>query len=261
MKGNFLAVDKNKYLGKGLKSIEILILAHIEEFQRNGEECYMTNEQFSHKFGESLATIKRAIAKLEEQNIIRRDTTFIEGNGRGNRQRKLYVNPVSEWKGQFDLTITMEGSKNTMEGSNVDNGRLKNEQWKDHNEPIKDNLKENIKDNLKESKSSFRTFKDLSLEEIDEIINKLKNGKPYIEIQKSYNLEFGSVNKNTIKELEEIRKERVYWINYNAEQLQKSNEPEIDYNRLFGNTKKKTQEEIDHDKMMEEMMNELFIEM
>lgn len=138
MENNFLAVNK-QYFGMGLKSIDLVIIGQIEEFKRNGCECYITNEQLSDMFGESVNTIKRSIKKLEEQKIISRKTSFIEGNGRSNRQRILLLNPKAQWKAHNELTI--------MEGSNVDNGRLKNEEWKAHNEPIKDNVKENKKDN------------------------------------------------------------------------------------------------------------------
>ena len=70
MDNNFLAVNKN-YFSMGLKSIDLLIIAQIEEFKRNGCECYMTNEQLSDLFGESVNTIKRSIKKLEQQKIIR----------------------------------------------------------------------------------------------------------------------------------------------------------------------------------------------
>ena len=148
MDNNFLAVNKN-YFSMGLKSIDLLIIAQIQEFKRNGCECYMTNEQFSDLFGESVNTIKRSIKKLEQQKIINRSTSFIEGNGRSNRQRILSLNPRTQWKAQNGPTINngrpIMGSP-LMEGSNIDDGRLKSEEWKAHNEPIKDNIKENIKD-------------------------------------------------------------------------------------------------------------------
>jgi predicted transcriptional regulator len=100
MTNNFLAINKD-YLGIGLKSIDILLISQIEEFQRNKCKCYVTNKQFSEMFGESESTIKRALDKLEECDIIKRTTTFIEGNGRGNRQRVLSVNHMKEWKVQI----------------------------------------------------------------------------------------------------------------------------------------------------------------
>ena len=88
MTNNFLAIDK-KYLNKQLKSMDILIIAQIEEFHRNGHECYITNKQFSDMFGESESTVKRSLDKLEELQMIKRDTVFVIGNSRSNRQRIL----------------------------------------------------------------------------------------------------------------------------------------------------------------------------
>lgn len=148
MDNNFLAVNKN-YFSMGLKSIDLLIIAQIEEFKRNGCECYMTNEQLSDLFGESVNTIKRSIKKLEQQKIINRSTSFVEGNGRSNRQRILSLNSITQWKAQNGPTINngrLIMDSPLMEGSNIDDGRPKSEEWKAHNEPIKDNIKENIKD-------------------------------------------------------------------------------------------------------------------
>lgn len=149
MENNFLAVNK-QYFGMGLKSIDLLIIAQIEEFKRNKCECFITNEQLADMFGESVNTIKRSIQKLEQLKIITRKTSFIEGNGRSNRQRILSLNPRAQWKAHNGLTIDngrLKMDSPLMEGSNVDNGRLKSEEWKAHNEPIKDNIKENKKDN------------------------------------------------------------------------------------------------------------------
>lgn len=140
MTNTFLAINK-KYLNLGLKSIDILIIAQIEEFERTNRQCYITNKQFSELFGESESTIKRSIDKLSEFNIISRHNTFIEGNGRSNKLRTLSLRSRKEWKGQIDPS-KMEGSKN-------DNGRFKTEEWKGHNEPIKEKKKEKIKEILK----------------------------------------------------------------------------------------------------------------
>ena len=64
--------DDYQGLGIGLKSIDLLIMCKIEGFQQSGLECYMTNEQFSNLFGESVSTVKRSLDKLEDMNIIHR---------------------------------------------------------------------------------------------------------------------------------------------------------------------------------------------
>lgn len=113
MNNKFLAVNK-QYFNYKLKSIDLLIIAQIEEFQRNNCDCYITNEQLSNMFGESESTIKRSLDKLEELNIINRKTSFVTGNGRSNKQRVIKLNNLNKWKVQ----------KDTMEGSNVDDGRF-----------------------------------------------------------------------------------------------------------------------------------------
>lgn len=138
----FLAINK-KYLNIGLKSIEILIIAQINEFERNNCQCYITNRQFADIFGESESTIKRAIDKLESFHVLRRQTHFIDGNGKANKQRVLFLNNQEEWKVQNDPT--------KMESSDISDGRFKNDKWKGHNDPIKEKEKENKKDNIIET--------------------------------------------------------------------------------------------------------------
>lgn len=139
MGNTFLAINK-EYLYIGLKSIDILIIAQIEEFQRNECECYVTNKQLSEMFGESEDKIKRSLAKLEKMNIVKRTTTFIEGNGKCNRRRILSINDKKEWK--------VHSTPTKMDGAKVDNGRCKNSEWKEHNAPIKENIKDKEKDNI-----------------------------------------------------------------------------------------------------------------
>lgn len=158
MENTFLAANK-EYLNIGLKSIDILIIAQIEEFRRNKRECYVTNKQFAEMFGESEDKIKRSLAKLEKMNVIKRNTIFIDGNGRSNRQRILSVNDKKEWKAHIALS--------KMEGAKVNNGRCKNNEWKEHNAPIKENKKENIKDNITKKILGLANFTEDLREDID----------------------------------------------------------------------------------------------
>lgn len=214
----FLAINK-AYFNLELKSIDLLILCQIEEYQRNEEICYLTNEQFSYMFGESKDTVKRSLTKLEDLNMIKRVTTFVKGNGRANRQRTLSVNPVSQWKVQNKPTIEMEGA-------NLDNGRCKNQQWKVHNAPIKDNLKDNIKDN------SRRELESLSVEELHSIIDDSKKHMKYIDIQKKYNLS-SMVTKDTQKQCESIIKDRNLIIQQQLEREERAKQPKINYEALY----------------------------
>ena len=91
--GQFLQVEKRLWAlaQHDCKLIHIMLLAQIQEFQRNKCDCYMTDKQFAENFGESERTVGRALKKLEEMNLIKRDTKFVTGYGRANRQRTLSV--------------------------------------------------------------------------------------------------------------------------------------------------------------------------
>lgn len=204
---DFLAVNK-KYFRNGLKSIDILIISQIEEFERNDCKCFISNEQFSEMFGESVSTIKRTLDKLEDLKIIKRTNSYIEGNGRSNKQRVLSLTNRSKWK------VHNEPTNGRMEGSNNNNGRFKNEEWKVHNEPLKDNLKNNLKENLSKRENANakkenhnRVLEDLSDEELISIkpdyINKVK----YRDTQKRLNLSC-NVTKDTWREAENILAQR-----------------------------------------------------
>ena len=157
MDNNFLAVNKD-YFSMGLKSIDLLIIAQIEEFKRNGCECYMTNEQFSDLFGESVSTIKRALSSLETKGIIKRKTSTVSNNGQKSKQRILSISKV-----QNEPTFK--------QGSNNTEARFKNEESKVHNEPIKDNIKANIKDNNIYKNNFDYLFVDGNDDDIDCIID------------------------------------------------------------------------------------------
>ena len=127
---NFLSINK-KYFNIGLKSIDILILSQIEEYQRNNCECYITNQQFSDMFGESVSTIKRSIDKLEQKGMLERKTRSRTDNGKKSKERTLNV-----------IKVHSELNFKNKQGSNVEQARFKNEKSKVHNDLIKENKKE-----------------------------------------------------------------------------------------------------------------------
>lgn len=133
---NFLSINK-KYFNIGLKSIDILILSQIEEYQRNNCECYITNQQFSDMFGESVSTIKRSIDKLEQKGMLERKTRSRTDNGEKSKERTLNV-----------IKVHSELNFKNKQGSNVEQARFKNEKSKVHNDLIKENKKEKKKDNI-----------------------------------------------------------------------------------------------------------------
>jgi len=252
MENNFLAVNKG-YLGLGLKSIDLLIVSQIDEFKRNGCECYVTNEQFSDMFGESVSTIKRALDRLEELNILKRDTTVVSGFGRANKQRVLSINNLNKWKVQNEPSI------NTMEGSNVDNGRFKNDEWKVHNDPIKDNLKDNLKENLSIEERVFnseeeelsklkRELEDFTTERLKELLRRFELGKTdtknhgYKILKKDFGIE-SKLDKNLGKIIKDILERRDY-INRQLEAMKYNPIPE--YSHTPAEYKKKTKPMSEH---------------
>lgn len=265
MDNRFLAINK-EYFGKGLKSIDILILAQIEEFQRNKCQCYVTNEQFSEMFGESDSTIKRSLKKLEDAKYICRNTHVVEGNGKANRQRILALGankvtvgtPIRKCKGQ----------NKKMEGSNINDGKVKKADCEGHIEPIKNNLKEKVKENLKNNKPEEenanaikdekwgkREIKDLTYNEGEEISKAIRSNKDtYANLQKKYGLVFGSVTKNFPKQWQSEKNARAYMAEIKREEEQRRNEPKIDYSNIY--VKPKSQEEIEHEQMMERLLIE-----
>lgn len=210
--GLFLAVNKG-YFRMGLKSIDLFIISQIEEFERNECKCFITNRQFSDMFGESESTVKRSLDKLEEWNIIHRETFFVKGNGRANLQRVLSVNNQSEWK------VHNEPSEEKKEGSNDRNGRFVNDKWKVHNEPIKNNIIENVKENLSnadaEKRKSFskkgigklRSLEELNLEELRSIKEDFEKRIDYKATRERLRLN-RQVTKEMQKEVSELIKQK-----------------------------------------------------
>lgn len=90
MDRTFLQISKTHF-GSGLKPLELLILSQVEEFVRNGCECYVTNQQFAESFNVSLSAVKNAIGQLEELGYIQRVTKVVSGNARANRVRRLIL--------------------------------------------------------------------------------------------------------------------------------------------------------------------------
>ena len=132
----YLAIKKNNF-GLGLKSIDLLILSQIDEFQSKDMKCFMTNEQFSNLFGESMSTIKRSLDKLEELNIVSRTNSFVQGNGKSTKQRVLILNDRKKWKVQNEPTKIDDEEIWKVQNEPT------NDKWKVQNEPTKMNETEN----------------------------------------------------------------------------------------------------------------------
>lgn len=58
LNNKFLMLNK-PYFDKGLKRLDILILAQIQECNMNKSQCCFTNQQLSELFGKDESTIKK----------------------------------------------------------------------------------------------------------------------------------------------------------------------------------------------------------
>ena len=70
-----------------MKAAEILIISQIEEFVRNGHECYVTDNYWMNLAGIKKSAIGKALQRLEDRKIIIRDTRTVVGNGKANKRR------------------------------------------------------------------------------------------------------------------------------------------------------------------------------
>ena len=235
MENNFLQVNKKWLSNRELTLLDKLIVAQIQEYTRNKKECYMTDKQFADAFGVSTQQVTRAMKKLADNNIIQRNTKTVSNNGKASKYRTLKAIVKNDYSLPEGI-VTNDYS--------LSEGIVKNDKRNSQNDSqgivtsdnIKDNLKENIKENLREknANANSRKIEDLSEKEANEIINKLKSKVNYVDIQKEYNLEYGSVTKDFEKQWRKahppkVERQTTYDYDYDYQQ--------IDYSK-FGKPKK-----------------------
>lgn len=171
MSKDFLQVNKEWLSNKELSLLEKLIVAQINEFERNKKECYMTDKQFADAFGVSTQQVTRAMKKLADNNIIQRNTKTVSNNGQASKYRTLKAIVKSDYCLEKGIV------KNEKRNSQNDTQGIVTSDY------IKDNLKENIKDNLRE-----RKIEDLSEKELQSIKQDYKGHMSYNDIKQKYNL-------------------------------------------------------------------------
>ena len=254
IKNNFMAVNKANFFIKDVKSIDLLIIAQVEEYERNKHQCYVTNEQFSKMFGETLHQVKTSLDRLESKNIIKRRDSYIKGNGRANRQRVISLQSRDKWKVEYQPINDNGKSKN-------DNGRLEDDEWLVDGQPIKDNLKQNEKDkssiedanaseefsNLKEEKEELTDFEKqynefikLSGEVLDEIETRIRKkdkvNHGYNMIKNDNKLKT-TISLNTLNVIQKIKNERKA-----EKEIKQQQEKEINATKLLESLEFKAEE-------------------
>lgn len=93
-----------EFFNTNLNPLEILLLALIESYTRDGKEFYHTNEQLSKMFHVSKTYIKSTLDNLEAKNYIKRNTKTISHGGKANKQRTIelvHLKPENEFQFSF----------------------------------------------------------------------------------------------------------------------------------------------------------------
>ena len=171
MSNNFLKVNKEWLSNTEFSLLEKLIVAQINEYERETGLCYMTDKQFADAFGVSTQQVTRAMKKLADNNIIQRNTKTVSNNGQASKYRTLKAIVKSDYSLEKGIV------KNEKRNSQNDTQGIVTSDY------IKDNLKENIKDNLRE-----RKIEDLSEKELQSIKQDYKGHMSYNDMKQKYNL-------------------------------------------------------------------------
>lgn len=177
----FLMVYKEYFEDKELKPEDILVLAQITEFNRNGYECYMTNKQFSEMCHVSEKSIERTISRLEKLGYITRSTKAIKGFGNIGRQRTLSIKnsnnrdtaKLAQSKDEDTAKQSVSKARDTV---NLSEDTVKKSMRYRQNDGIKENKKENK--NINNSKKKNNTSPNGSVTVTDE--HNLKRGYTHI---------------------------------------------------------------------------------
>lgn len=175
----FLKISKGKYFNnKDFSPIDILVMAQIEEFERNNKDCFISDETMAHNFNVSVSTINRSLDYLEKENYIIKKISYENVKGNIKKKRQLSIqneDTKSDTINQNANNTTNQNEKNTTNQKALlkDNDLLKDNNLKDKkdNNMIQQNEIKDKKDNL---------VNDVKMEE--EIINvKPRVRKTYLE--------------------------------------------------------------------------------
>lgn len=214
MKNSFLQIDKKWLSDTNYTLLEKLIVAQIQEFERNGKECYITDQQLSDAFGVNVQQITRAIKRLADDGIVCRNTKVVTDKGRASKMRTLKAIVTSD----YCLGSNSQNDREAIVKNEESNGQNDTEAM-DTSVHIKDNLKYNLKENLKRESAHAQperenanapekreSIDDLSEQEIEDIMRDYEKHVSYNDIKSKYNL----VNNFDFKEF--ARKSEKYFL-------------------------------------------------
>ena len=167
----FLKISKGKYFNnKDFSPIDILVMAQIEEFERNNKDCFISDETMAHNFNVSVSTISRSLDYLEKQKYIIKKISYENAKGIIKKKRQL--------------SIQNEDTKSDTTNQNANNTTNQKALLKD-NDLLKDNNLKDKKDNNMIQQNEIKDKKDNLVNDVkmeEEIINvKPKVRKTYLE--------------------------------------------------------------------------------
>lgn len=151
MTDKFLKLNKDLYKLK-LDADQQYILAYVMEFDRNKQQCYMSDESFAMCLNTSTKTVSRKIKILTDKGYITKETTNTQ-NGKLRYLKPVLnkiENDIKDYESSQGTKCPLEINEEIRKGQNVCCGKDNLSTRKGQNDLIKDNLKDNRKDNISE---------------------------------------------------------------------------------------------------------------
>lgn len=151
MTDKFLQINKDLYKLK-LDADQQYILAYVMEFDRNKQQCYMSDESFAMCLNTSTKTVSRKIKMLTDKGYITKETTNTQ-NGKLRYLKPVLnkiENDIKDYESSQGTKCPLEINEEIRKGQNVCCGKDNLSTRKGQNDLIKDNLKDNRKDNISE---------------------------------------------------------------------------------------------------------------
>ena len=149
MTDKFLKLNKDLYKLK-LDADQQYILAYVMEFDRNKQQCYMSDESFAMCLNTSTKTVSRKIKILTDKGYITKETTNTQ-NGKLRYLKPVLnkiENDIKDYESSQGTKCPLEINEEIRKGQNVHCGKDNLSIRKGQNDLIKDNLKDNRKDNI-----------------------------------------------------------------------------------------------------------------
>ena len=151
MTDKFLKLNKDLYKLK-LDADQQYILAYVMEFDRNKQQCYMSDESFAMCLNTSTKTVSRKIKMLTDKGYITKETTNTQ-NGKLRYLKPVLnkiENDIKDYESSQGTKCPLEINEEIRKGQIVHCGKDNLSIRKGQNDLIKDNLKDNRKDNISE---------------------------------------------------------------------------------------------------------------